>query len=734
MLTAGIVSLLFKLFRQPVVLGYIVAGMFAGPYVCGASWISDAESVETWGQIGVLFLLFAMGLEFSFKKLIAMGSTALISAATIVIGMMSVGFLAGRLMGWNEINSLFLGGMLCMSSTTIVFKAIEDMGLSSYKFASVAMGILIVEDLFAVVLMVLLSSIAVNQNFAGEELAMEIVKLIAYLVLWFVLGIYILPTFFRKFKTHLNDETLTIFAIGLCLGMVLLATEAGFSSALGAFVMGSILAETLEAERIEHLVQPIKNVFGSIFFVSVGMMLNPQMLADYWLPILIITLLVIFGQIFFASLGTLLSGQTLKVSLQTGFSLVQIGEFAFIIAGFGQSAGVTDSSLYPIVVAVSVITTFTTPYMIKLARPTYSLLCKKMPKGMLKRLETNKDEGSRSMKEKSEWQKLLRLYALRVVLYGVILIALFIGSSVFLSPMLSSALAEKVSEPMLHVITLAITLGIMTPFLFGIAVSTGDMNHITSKLYKEKKNRIPLIGLVLLRIFIALGFIMAVIAKNVNLEGWALLLILTSAVIFLLIARFSVHKFSFIEKKFIANLNEREEAERKAKPVTTSIRNKLSGYDVHLEKIKISPDSLFVGQTFQDISFRKKTGANIIKLTRGSHHIIIPSSSTILYPHDELIAVGTTEQIQSFREMITSSTEVLAHEKESEFIVHTITLEEDSFLTGKTVRQPQMKRQRCMIISVLRGEDFITNPDPDFVFAVGDIVWLAGEKSAVQSY
>lgn len=374
MLTAGITSLLFKILKQPVVLGYIVAGMLVGPHVLGGSWIGDEKSVETWGEIGVLFLLFSLGLEFSFKKLISVGSTAVTGAGVIVAGMMTTGFIVGKLFGWTDINALFLGGMLCMSSTTIVFKAIEDAGLQSHKFAKVCFGILIVEDLFAVILMVLLSSIAVKNSFEGKEMAMQIAKLVGYLAVWFVLGILIIPSFLKKYKKYLNDEALTIFSIGLCLGMVLLAVNSGFSSALGAFVMGSVLAETVEAEKIEHLMQPVKNIFGSIFFVSVGMMINPALLVEYWFPITIITLVVVLGQIFFGSLGTLLSGQSLRVSLQTGFSLVQIGEFAFIIASLGQNLGVTDNNLYPIVVAVSVITTFLTPYVMRLAYPTLDFL------------------------------------------------------------------------------------------------------------------------------------------------------------------------------------------------------------------------------------------------------------------------------------------------------------------------------------------------------------------------
>ena len=404
MLTAGITSLLFKLLKQPVVLGYIVAGMLVGPHVLGESWINNEENAETWGQIGVLFLLFSLGLEFSFKKLLKVGSTAVIGAGVIVVGMMVTGMATAYLLGWSNMNALFLGGMLCMSSTTIVFKAIEEAGLRSHRFSGVCFGILIVEDLFAVVLMVLLTSIAVKNEFEGKELLWQVGKLIMYIALWFVLGITLIPTFLQKFKKHLNDETLTIFSIGMCLGMVLLAVQAGFSSALGAFIMGSVLAETIDAERIEHLVQPMKNIFGAIFFVSVGMMINPALLLQYWLPITIITLVVIVGQILFGSLGTLLSGQPLRVALQTGFSLVQIGEFAFIIASLGQSLHVTDKSLYPIVVAVSVITTFLTPYIMKLAYPTLDFLEKHMSENTKKMLDSYTEKRqNKSGSQKTSW-------------------------------------------------------------------------------------------------------------------------------------------------------------------------------------------------------------------------------------------------------------------------------------------------------------------------------------------
>ncbi len=430
MLTAGITSLLFKLLKQPVVLGYIVAGILVGPHVLGESWVTNEENVNTWGEIGVLFLLFSLGLEFSFKKLLKVGNTALIGAGVIVVGMMVTGMLTAHLLGLDSMNALFLGGMLCMSSTTIVFKAIEEAGLRSHRFAGVCFGILIVEDLFAVVLMVLLTSIAVKNEFEGSELLWQVSKLAMYIALWFVLGITLIPTFLKRFKQHLNNETLTIFSTGLCLGMVLLAVQAGFSSALGAFVMGSVLAETIEAERIEYLVQPIKNIFGAIFFVSVGMMITPSLLLQHWLPITIITLVVIVGQILFGSFGTLLSGQPLRVALQTGFSLVQIGEFAFIIANLGQTLRVTDSSLYPIVVAVSVITTFLTPYIMRLAYPTLSFLENHMSDETKKILDsyTEKRQADASHDKKSSH----RFPPLRILKFLLLKLAMAPGINQFL--------------------------------------------------------------------------------------------------------------------------------------------------------------------------------------------------------------------------------------------------------------------------------------------------------------
>lgn len=404
MITAGIVSLLFKLMKQPVVLGYIVAGVLVGPYLFGETLVSH-ENVEAWGNIGVLFVLFCIGLEFRVKNLIASGKVAAIGALTIIGGMMLLGFGVGKWAGMDMMNALFLAGMLCMSSTTIVMKAVDEAGLSKARFVKGATSILIIEDVVAVVLMVLLSSIAIKHQFDGQELINKVLILAITLVVWFVCGILIIPTLLRKVKKHLNDETLIILALGLCLGMVLTAEEAGFSSALGAFVMGTILAETVESHRIEHLMTPLKNVFAAIFFVSVGMMINPSSLVEYWPSILVVCLVVIFGMILFGTLGCWWGGETMKDAMQTGFSFVQIGEFSFIIAALGNSLHVTHPALYPIIVASSVITTFLTPYIMKAAEPSYNFLYKHAPARLRTRIDRREEQVALSSQQEGVSKK-----------------------------------------------------------------------------------------------------------------------------------------------------------------------------------------------------------------------------------------------------------------------------------------------------------------------------------------
>lgn len=742
MLTAGITSLLFKFFKQPVVLGYIVAGMIAGPYMCGQSWIGDEKSVDMWGEIGVLFLLFAMGLEFSFKKLLQVGSTALIAAGTIVVGMMSAGFLLGRILGWDEINSLFLGGMLCMSSTTIVFKAIEDMNLGGHKFAKVAFGILIVEDLFAVVLMVLLSSIAVNKQFAGTQLLMEIGKLIAYLVLWFVVGIAIIPTFLKKFRKHLNDETLTIFAIGLCLGMVLLAIGAGFSSALGAFVMGSVLAETIEAERIEHLVLPIKNVFGSIFFVSVGMMINPDLLLQYWLPIVIITFTVIIGQITFASIGTLLSGQSLKVSLQTGFTLVQIGEFAFIIADFGQTAGVTESSLYPIVVAVSVITTFLTPFIMRLSGPAESYLNKHLSPGIKLFLE-NYAQRKNTVSSDSVWKAYLRKVAITMLISGIITAFIYLIFFQTICPFILSKstwleafLNPDTASLVMKIIALIIIIGSCSPFIYNIASRHRNSKEARVLWNSSNGHKAWLAGLLLLRMLIGVGVVSYAIVRIFTLTSGMLIGISLLLIVIIMMSRSVKSRSKGMEEQFNKNLTAREVSAAKRRPVTKAFERSLLPYDIHISTFTLPQESTFSGRTLSQLNVRKHSGVSIVRIIRGGVFTNIPGGSKHVYPGDQIVVAGSDEQIDKFKQMIDSS---IKHEEEDIARAHvtleSFTLEEGNPLINSTIFDSAIRdKAHCIVMGIKRGDDYIMNPEPQVVLEQDDTIIVAGETERLKQF
>lgn len=731
LISAGAFTIISKALKQPLVLGYIVAGFLIGPYIDFFPGISSKEAVEQWSEIGIIFMMFGLGLEFSFRKLLKVGSGAIVTAGAKFLGVFVLGFVTGQAMGWTNMESIFLGGLLSMSSTAVVLKSYEDMGLKKKPYAGMVFGTLVVEDLIAILLMVLLSTMAVSNKFEGKEMVQNIVKLVFFLILWFLVGIYVIPSILKKARSYITDEILLIVSVGLCFGMVALATGVGFSSALGAFVMGSILAETIESEHIVKIVTPIKDLFGAIFFVSVGMMVSPTAIIENWLVILILTLFVIITHIVFSAMGIILTGGGLENGTKVGFSLAQLGEFGFIIVGVGVSLGVMRDFIYPVIIAVSVITTFTTPYMIKLADPAYNWLSKHLPEKMLERLQPEEQEGRVTAAEQSEWKKLLKAYFARIFFYGIILVGINIVSRYYLDPLITKLLPE-LSKAHHDIFSIAITLLAMAPFLYGLGVNSGSINVYAPKLMKAKKsNRWPILGLVIARSFIAVGAVLSVIAERFTLAGWTILFIVAAGIIFIFVARANFHKSTFLEKRFFDNLNEKQEAEKKRKPVATSIHKEMAGYDVHIEKIRVAPECSLVGEKMKDIPFRSQSGANIILIRRGKINITIPSGDVRIYPHDHLLAVGTTEQLKALRTMVEASISTEASEDtELDFSVVSIQLDENSYLTGQLLRETGMRDYRCMVISVLHKEQFITNPKPDYRFEAGDVVWIAGETSS----
>ena len=736
LISAGIFTIISKALKQPLILGYIVAGFLVGPHMGLFPTVTSTTTVDQWSEIGIIFLLFALGLEFSFKKLLKVGSSALITAMTQCLGMFILGFLVGEAIGWSNMESIFLGGMLSMSSTTIIIKAYDDLGMKERPFAPLVFGALVFEDLIAVVLMVLLSTLAVSNKFAGGEMLMGLTKLVFFLILWFLVGIYLIPTMLKKAHKYLNDEILLVVSIGLCFVMVTLASLAGFSAALGAFVMGSILAETLESEHIMNLVKGIKDLFGAIFFVSVGMMVDPQVIVLNWGTILVLTITVMAGILFFSTSGAVLAGQGLDNAVHAGFSLAQLGEFSFIIAGLGVSLGVMRSFIYPVIITVSVITTFTTPYMIKAGTPAYHWLMKKLPPRFLERINSFAgQERENSAAAQNEWKRLIKELSLRVLLYGVILAAINMGEHLFLDKLLNERF-DAFTPFVRNIISVVVTIFVMSPFLVGIAVSGDQINRSSLKLIRAKQANIwPVISLALLRILIAMGFVVSVIASHFNLAFWTILLIIVSGVVFVSIGRRSISKFTVVEDRFMANLNEKEQSQRRMSPVTSSVSDKMSRYNVKTDMITISADSLYAGKRLRELPFRHKSGVNIVKILRGSRSIMIPTGDEVVFPFDKLLAVGTREQLQEFRKDMAES--IFVPEQSDalaprEFELESITLKDDSWLTGKTLLETDMRSYGCMVISVVSEGQVTTNPRPDYRFKSGDTVWLAGEKSACE--
>ncbi len=559
LISAGVVTLIFKLLKQPLVLGYIVAGFLVGPHFNLFPTVVEKEVVSQWSEIGIIFLLFALGLEFSFKKLLKVGGTAIIASVAEIFIMFSIGFVSGYLLGWTTMESIFLGGMLAMSSTTIIIKAFDDMGLKREPFAELTMVILIIQDIVAILMMVLLSTAAVSQSVNGQDMLFCILKLVFFLILWFVVGIAIIPTFFRKAKKYINDETLVIMSVGLCFGMVVFATSVGFSSALGAFVMGSILSETVEGEHIEKLFKSIKDLFGAVFFVSVGMMVDPEVLAHYWGTILILTLIVLIVKALISAFSVLIAGETLENSLKAGFSLAQIGEFSFIIAALGVSLEVMNPVIYPIIVAVAVITTFTTPYCIKLASPVFRILDRKLPQ-KAKTILNNYSLMGNSGRSGKGWTQVIKVSLGRTVVFAICSVALILLSFKFLSPFMQEHLQNVLSVKVINIINCAITLLLLSPFLLGLIRHGSRTQSAYSKLWRENKfNRIVIVAWTLLRIFGACVFVTLVLSKYFKFTGWVVVIIALAIILFISFSRRILNRYVKIEQNFMHNLNAKEE-------------------------------------------------------------------------------------------------------------------------------------------------------------------------------
>ena len=728
--SAGLMTLIFKRLKQPLVLGYIVAGIIAGPHLTFTPSVIDTANIQTWADIGVVFLLFALGLEFSFKKLMKVGGPATIAAVTIIFGMVMLGVTVGLALGWKRMDCIFLGGMLAMSSTSIIYKAFDDLGVRTKRFTGLVFGILIIEDLVAIVLMVLLSTMAVSKNFEGMEMVYSIGKLLFFLLLWFLTGIYIIPTFFRRTRLLMGEETMLIVSLGLCLSMVVFATYVGFSSALGAFVMGSILAETIEAEKIEHLVKPVKDLFAAIFFVSVGMMVDPGMIVQYIWPVIIITLTVLIGQAVFGTFGVVLAGQPLKTALQSGFCLTQIGEFAFIIASLGITMHVTSNFLYPIVVAVAVITTFLTPYMIRLAEPAYPYVEKHLPR-QWKRFIDRYTSGTGVVNHESNWKRLLTSLVRIVVVYSVIIIALLILSFNFLTPFIQAHVPGIWGS----LLCAALILLLISPFLRAIVAKKNHSVEFQTLWEDGYFSRAYLVSLVVFRFIIAIVYVMVVITTLFKVSVALLLGVACLVVAGMFYSRYLKKQSILIERRFLRNFRVREVYARHAGLKTPPrFAGHLLSRDLHLSDFIIPAESLWSGRTLSELALGTRFDVMVVAIFRGQSCINIPGGKERLFPQDRIQVIGSDEQLSRFGEKLQSMTMLPTDSDltQSEVCLKQFIITENSPLNGKSIRESGIRdKYKCVVVGVERGDTSLRNPDADTVFEANDLIWVVGEKMNV---
>lgn len=716
LLLGAVVTLLFKWIKQPVVLGYIVAGFLASPNFKPLPSVTTEANIEFWAQIGIIVLLFSLGLEFSFKKLVNTGGSAVVTALIIVAGMMVTGFGIGHLLGFTNINSLFLGGMLSMSSTTIIIKAFTDLGLRQKKFASLVFAVLIVEDLFAVVMMVILSSIALNNSVEGGEMLMSVSKLLFFLVIWFLVGVFVLPSFLNRCRAYLNNETLLVVSMGLCLSMAVFSVLCGFSLALGAFVMGSILAGTSYAERIEHVTAPVKDLFGSVFFISVGMMVQPQVIADYWWPILLLSLAVIVGMTVFGTFGMLITGQSLKVAIESGLSLTQIGEFAFIIATLGMSLGVLNPEIYPIVVAVSVITTFTTPYFIRMADPAYRFVERHLPRRLHFLIDRYQGEAADATDEgggstRGAWAALLKRYLWRVVLYSVVLVAISMVCSRFAQPLL-----DRWIPSWSRVAGVVVTLAAMAPFLLAMVLPPRMSSRAAG--ISARQLRVPRIVMMVFRLLIALAFIVHVLSSAYSLRVGFLIGLGCLFLLMMSLSKSLNRRLREIETKFINNLNERDLRR-------TGKHNNLIS-DLHLAHIHVGYACPFVGERLANSNLRGRYGVDVVMIQRGPQTIPVPSGDTRIFPGDTIGVIGTDEQISAVLPDLEAGQELTPTDTPPEFRLTSVVLTPTSPLVGQTLATAEVRRRyQTHVVGIERSGEFLEHPAAE-PLRPGDRLWTVG--------
>lgn len=731
LVVAGVVTIVFKKLKQPLVLGYVVAGFLVSPHMPYTMSVVDKADISTWGDIGVMFLLFSLGLDFSFKKILKMGMSPVIATCSVVFCMMMLGIVAGHAFGWSRMDCIFLGGMLAMSSTTIIYKAFDDLGLRQQRFAGLVMSVLILEDILAIVLMVMLSALAIGGNPDGGEMLGSVMKIGFFLILWFVVGIFLIPWMLRSMRKLINNETLLIVSLGLCCAMAVLSTKVGFSSAFGAFVMGSILAETVEADRIIRLVEPVKNLFGVVFFVSVGMLVDPHVLVEYAVPIACLVLTILVGQAVFGTFSFMLSGQPLKPAMQCGFSMAQIGEFSFIIASLGLSLGVIGEFLYPVVVAVSVITTFLTPYMIRAANPCYGMLERRLPGrwiAALNNVTLSRRPANTGRKWKSLLMQMLRVTVIYAILSGAAIALMF----TFFLPFIRHVLPHWWANAVCGLATLLM----ISPFLRAIVMKKNHSEEFKALWAESVYNRFPLVFTILVRLAVASAFVFYICNYLTRFTNALMISIALAAVALMIISRSLKRRSIKMERMFLQNLRSREIAAEVMGRKRPLYEGRLLDRDVHIADFDVPEDSLWGGKTLRQLGLGSKYGVHVSSILRGILRINIPNGDTIIFPCDKIQAIGSDDQLTAFGSALVREVRQKDPDIEKrEMKLRQVVIREGGAFAGKTMKESGIRDKfNCMVVGIEEGKENLSPVAPSRILQDGDIVWIVGEEEDIMRF
>ena len=734
LVVAGVVTLIFKKLKQPLVLGYIVAGFLVSPNMPYTASVADMENVHLWADIGVMFLLFSLGLDFSFKKILKMGASPVISTCTTIFCMSMLGFSVGSFFGWERMDCIFLGGMLAMSSTTIIYKAFDDLGLRQQQFAGLVMSVLILEDILAIVMMVMLSAIA-QGNLEGSQMIESVMRIGFFLILWLIVGIFAIPLFLRTVRSLINAEVLLVVSLGLCCAMAVFSSKVGFSSAFGAFIMGSILAETVEAERIEKLVEPVKNLFGAIFFVSVGMLVDPKILVEYAIPIMLLVLTILIGQSVFGTFSFMLAGESLKSAMRCGFSMAQIGEFSFIIASLGLSLGVISDFLYPVVVAVSVITTFLTPYMIRLATPVYNNLEHRLPNKLINSLNSLSMNSHQHTHGQNYWKKLLTQMTINTVVYSILTSAAIAVMFTFVLPFVRSLLPGWELHWYANGVTGVLTVLVIAPFLRAMVMKKNRSPEFRALWAESNRNRLPLLFTILVRAIIAISFIFYICNYLSRFTNALMITIGVIVILLIIFSRWVKHRSITLERLFVQNLRSRDIAAQVYGKKRPLYADRLLDRDIHIADFEVPSDSMWMGQSLKQLNLGKKYGVHISSILRSGWRINIPDGDYVLFPGDILQAIGSDEQFTAFREAL--DRERLGVDPDSEkrlMKLRQLVISGESPFVGKTLIESGIRDlYSCMVIGLEEGKQNLSAFPPNRKFKEGDIIWVVGEEESLDT-